>query len=1487
MKNFYLHRVINQWAKYLIFMLVITLGTGKHYAFGEGTKQLAPKEDDRVYLALCFQKHGNLGIYDGQDNQKIYIHIEEPDEEQVFLGFSMFVTDGHFPRVGSPINAYVRIKDPTGRVVWPVKDSSNGKLVDVGGTLDKNKINDDQISSLGQVKNGPNQICTTGGYDAWAFDPKGLPKGDYSIEFSTVKDKFNQRAIFTEWWDVTVATKKDGEIPKEISGRVFSKQWALVSPSVNDGHYDFDDYFKRNFNGKVYSYAEEPHFDGGYVTEVDFQDSGFRGAQFTLAFNSTGTASTSDFEVNRKSVQNGNKLSPEFKIFLNEPDVNAYPSAEGYGEFIVEDNKYPRLFGCLGKYFFRVAVTKKGRIELLLDLDKKTPNKYDPGTRDRIITTLSHPFENEEGILIRDIPWDGKDGLGDPVPVSEIENLSLIFDYYQGTFHFPMYDVEYMTTGLVPKTIRPVTPTPYIPKLYWDDSNIHESPPAGQLKVDLTGETAPSHFWTNYNFGNENSINTYWHSYSSGTVKSCEFEFPDNECELFEPGSISGTVFEDTNRDGVKDAGEPALSGAEVKLYWDKAGNKILDDEDEPVETFVTQAPGSFGQPEGTGNYIFFPEIGKDYLVVVSSGTDLITSQNPLSYKLYTAGAEFFDQFFGVIPLPKVTLSVTDNTIEENNQTTSISANLNYPALKPVTITLDYGGDASESDYTLNPGQNATNSSTIEIPFGQSSGTINLTSVADEEDENDETVVVAISSLVNAVESGVQSEIITILDSDHAISDVSDVDESTNTVSENALASTEVGITALATDEDSDDKVSYELTNDFNGWFQINSETGIVTVLGNPDYESNLLSDHTASIEVKASSTDGSSKKATFDIAITDNGGDGGDTDHAITDLRDNDEHENAISENVTNDEPVHITALATDIDGDDITYFLLDDSNGRFKIEEISGIVSVKDDSQIDYEIDTNHSIRIEARSTDGSVIAGDFPIIVTDVDASEGDTDNLITDLDITDSDPLPNQVKENLPAGTLVNLTALTTDPDGDVVTYELLDDAEGRFSIDFETGVVSTTGPLDYETADQHTITIKAKSSDGSSTSKDFIIEVIDVNELLIANDDSFEMNEDETLSGLDLLSNDIAVEGTNLSINTSPVTDVTNGNLSIHADGTFTYIPNSNFNGTDSFVYRVCDDGEAQQCAEATVIITVKPVNDALIANNDNAEVDEDGILEGSNLLENDSDVDGDELVINETPVEDVAHGDLSIYSDGTYTYIPDADYNGTDTFVYEVCEKETSATCAQALVTITVLPVNDAPRVFDFEMEVQEASLNNPFNLQSPYDPDGDKLSVKILSTVEFGEIVLSDGRILNNNDVITIEDLLDLEYNTRERYIGEINMIYEVSDESGLSAQAQVRIRVVPIDVFIPDAVTPNDDNYNDKFTIVGLERFPDNSIQIFNRWGNIVYRMNDYDNSWDGYGNVKGQISHDRLPPGTYYYVFKFGVDKRPLSGFVYMTY
>jgi len=93
---------------------------------------------------------------------------------------------------------------------------------------------------------------------------------------------------------------------------------------------------------------------------------------------------------------------------------------------------------------------------------------------------------------------------------------------------------------------------------------------------------------------------------------------------------------------------------------------------------------------------------------------------------------------------------------------------------------------------------------------------------------------------------------------------------------------------------------------------------------------------------------------------------------------------------------------------------------------------------------------------------------------------------------------------------------------------------------------------------------------------------------------------------------------------------------------------------------------------------------------------------------------------------------------------------------------------------------------------------------------------------------------------------------------------------------------------LFIPEGFSPDDDNLNQYFVIKGLPTTGDNSITIFNRWGNKVYYHANYDNTWDGTPNISGTLGKDKLPQGTYFYILEMkGSGQKPISGFVVLQY
>ncbi|MBL0015330.1 MAG: gliding motility-associated C-terminal domain-containing protein [Bacteroidetes bacterium] len=95
-------------------------------------------------------------------------------------------------------------------------------------------------------------------------------------------------------------------------------------------------------------------------------------------------------------------------------------------------------------------------------------------------------------------------------------------------------------------------------------------------------------------------------------------------------------------------------------------------------------------------------------------------------------------------------------------------------------------------------------------------------------------------------------------------------------------------------------------------------------------------------------------------------------------------------------------------------------------------------------------------------------------------------------------------------------------------------------------------------------------------------------------------------------------------------------------------------------------------------------------------------------------------------------------------------------------------------------------------------------------------------------------------------------------------------SDSAGCTDTVEIcNCVVLPLELEIPNTFTPNNDGRNDFFEIVGIGLYPNNHLAVFNRWGNLVYEKDQYDNTWAG-DNYKNGAP---LPDGAYYYIFTTG--------------
>ena len=178
----------------------------------------------------------------------------------------------------------------------------------------------------------------------------------------------------------------------------------------------------------------------------------------------------------------------------------------------------------------------------------------------------------------------------------------------------------------------------------------------------------------------------------------------------------------------------------------------------------------------------------------------------------------------------------------------------------------------------------------------------------------------------------------------------------------------------------------------------------------------------------------------------------------------------------------------------------------------------------------------------------------------------------------------------------------------------------------------------------------------------------------ANPDVAETDEDTPVN-IPVLANDSDPEGEPLVVTSC---SAPRGTVTINPDGTITYLPNPNFNGTDTITYTVEDP--AGNSSTSTVTVTVNPVNDAPDAVNDAFSTPLNTPITVG-VLGNDTDPDGD--LLNVTSITQPANGTAALASDGTITFTPDAGFTGTTTLTYTITDFNGGTDTATVTFTVT------------------------------------------------------------------------------------------------------------------------------------------------------------------------------------------------------------
>lgn len=338
-------------------------------------------------------------------------------------------------------------------------------------------------------------------------------------------------------------------------------------------------------------------------------------------------------------------------------------------------------------------------------------------------------------------------------------------------------------------------------------------------------------------------------------------------------------------------------------------------------------------------------------------------------------------------------------------------------------------------------------------------------------------------------------------------------------------------------------------------------------------------------------------------------------------------------------------------------------------------------------------------------------FDYIVTDGQGGRA-TGTVRIDVTSENDAPVADPKQVNTDEDVPVSVMPTGSDVDGDPLTFEIAQ-APLSGTVQEVGGAFVYTPGADFDGTDSFTYT----ATDGDLVSEEAVvtISVAPVNDAPVAGDDGAEVDEDGAVA-IPVLDNDTDVDGDALSV--AAVGAPANGTAQVAGDGTITYTPEPDFNGTDSFTYTVSDGRGGTDSAAVTV--TVAPVNDAPVADAKQAATPEDAAV---SVMPTGSDVDGDALDFERAGAP--AFGTVRENDDGTFTYTPDENFNGTDSFTYVASDGALSS--PEAVVTIDVAPVNDAPVLSGAFLEA-EAGAEATGGL-AVADPDtGDSAAFEIVA---------------------------------------------------------------------------------------------------------------------------------------------------------------
>ena len=502
-------------------------------------------------------------------------------------------------------------------------------------------------------------------------------------------------------------------------------------------------------------------------------------------------------------------------------------------------------------------------------------------------------------------------------------------------------------------------------------------------------------------------------------------------------------------------------------------------------------------------------------------------------------------------------------------------------------------------------------------------------------------------------------------------------------IAENSALGASVGIVS-ASDPDTGDTLSWSiLSGNTNGAFAISTSTGEVTVANSAALDFEVTPSF--NLVVEARDVGGLADTANVAVGLTNQNETPSASDATF-----------GLAENSANGTVVGTTS-ATDPDaGDSLTWSIVSGNvGGAFTIGSSSGQISVANSAAVDFEVNPVFNLTVRAQDAGGRF-------------------DTAAVDVSLTNQNEVPTAtdavfaVSEDAAPGLSVGVFN-GSDPDAaDTRTWSILSgNTNGAFSLNAATGEFSVASPstLDFETTPSYTLSVQLQDAAGLTDSATVVVNVSNVNEGptttgladVFVNEDSADVVIDLTAAFSDVETPSAALSYSIVGNSNSTLfsgTPIVGGNL------TLKFAANANGN---AFVTVRATDPQGLFVTTAFNVV-VAPVADAPTSAADSYVVlgDQLSVPSAGGVLANDSDPDGD--AISALLVSGPANGSLVLLSNGGFTYTPDDEFTGIDTFVYEPFDGTSTGPQRTVVLNVTRIIAPPPPPSSEGAAESSEAS---------------------------------------------------------------------------------------------------------------------------------------------------------------------------------------